>query len=33
MQAVIEGGTGAYIYADGGPGGETVSDVINRLQQ
>ena len=32
-QAVIEGGTGAYIYADGGPGGETVSDVINRLQQ
>ncbi len=30
-QAVIEGGTGVYTYADGAPGIDTVEDVINRL--
>jgi hypothetical protein len=30
-QAVIEGGTGVYLYADGAPGPDTVEDVINRL--
>ena len=30
-QAVIEGGTGVYIYGDGAPGTDDVEDVINRL--
>jgi hypothetical protein len=30
-QAVIEGGTGTYLYADGAPGPDTATDVINRL--
>ena len=30
-QAVIEGGTGNYIYADGAPGPDTLEDVLSRL--
>lgn len=30
-QAVFEGGTGTYLYGDGGPGVDTLDDVLNRL--
>ena len=30
-QAVIEGGTSVYTYADGAPGADTLEDVLNRL--
>ena len=32
-QAVFEGGTGTYLYGDGGPGVETLDDVLNALLQ
>ena len=30
-EAVFEGGTGTYLYGDGGPGGETITDVIGSI--
>jgi len=30
-QGVFEGGTGVYLYGDGGPGAETIDDVIGRF--
>ena len=32
-QAIIEGGTGSYLYADGAPGTDTIDDVLNRILQ